>query len=132
MAVRDDGVIVDDKERDWGTRYVPDRNRSPVEHLGGMPVVIENLQPEKAQKKLPDYDASKLVVPPSNVPAEKALQALIDKVFSEKEKEALFTEAELGLGADPVPHPTEAEARKADQLDEKNQKKLEQDALKNA
>ena len=129
MTVGDDGVIRDDTERDWGTRFVPDRNRSPVEHLGGMPKTIVNLPPEKPSKKLPDYDSSKAVVPPSNLPYEVAVQKLIEKVFSDKEQKELLNEQALNLGGSHGPVPTEAEVKKAQDLDEKNQENLEKDAL---
>jgi|SRR6476660_1711488 len=128
MAVGDDGVIRDDTERDWGTRFVPPRDRSPVEHLGGMPSSVVNVPYDRPKKDLPDYDPEKAVVPPSNVPFDVAVQKLIDKAFSEKEKAEAFKEAELGLGGHRGPTPTDAEVKKAAKLDEENQKKLDKEA----
>jgi|SRR6476660_2508260 len=127
MAVGEDGVIRDDTERDWGTRFVPPRDRSPVEHLGGMPSNVVNVPYDRPKKDLPDYDPSKAVVPPSNLPYEIAVQKLIEKVFSEKEQTELLNEQDLALGGAHGPHPTEAEAKKAAKLDEENQKKLDKE-----
>jgi len=127
MAVGDDGVIRDDTERDWGTRFVPPRDRSPVEHLGGMPSVVVNVPYDRPKKDLPDYDPSKAVVPPSNLPYEIAVQKLIEKVFTDKEQVELLNEQALGLGGSHGPTPTDAEVKKAAQLDEKNQDKLDAD-----
>jgi hypothetical protein len=128
MAVREDGVVVDDTAFDWGTRFRPDPDRSPVEHLGGMPAVIPNIPPDKTGRPWPDPNKSP-VVPPGNVNQERAVQLLIDKVFSDKEKEELFTEENLGLVP---PKQTEEEARESREADEKATTDREKDDNKAA
>jgi hypothetical protein len=92
-----------------------------------MPQVVVNTPYDRPDKALPDYDTTKLVVPPSNLPFEKAVQLLWEKVFSQKDQEKLLKESDLQLGGTPGPVPTQEERDKADELDEKNRKTLDKD-----
>lgn len=114
MSEDDSKVIVDSRTRDWGTRFVPDPRRSPTDHLGGMPTVVEDAGPKELDKPLPPYDETKAVVPPANLPYEKLIQAMVDKVFTDKEKEKVLREAgiEAGLStANPSPTPDTAASK---------------------
>lgn len=122
-----DGSISDDRSRDYGTRFVPDRH-TPVDfHLSQTPVPFANGATERLSKALPDR-LEDPVIPPANVPEQHAVQKLIEKVFSEKDQEKEFTESEVFH----VPELTKEEADKAAEADAKAAKKLEADREKEA